>query len=507
MLLFTCDTPINNNEVLVINIPEKSMQQLTGFAEKALEQGVITNDLKKYVNATIVVNETTIPVELRLKGDWTDHLTTDQWSFRIKILNKGNYEGFKIFSIMNPKTRDYVDEWFMHEMLKGEGVLTTRYDFVPVMVNGEEKGVYAIEEHFTKELLSANDREDGPILKIAEDGYWEVTNQGKMDSISYSSHLPIYDACVIEPFQKNRILRSPSLTQKFYEGQALLFKHKNGSQPIDSLVLLDKYAIFYALGDLGKILHGMETHNRRWYYDSEVKRLEPIAYDICVPGKFTDEHRRPLFGFQEQHVKNINGKRKIIPFAPFNSSSFNEKYYRYLVQFSKRTYLDSIFNTLDEDLRKREKLLQENDSTYTFNRDFYYHNSERILVALERFRDLKYRTPPLYNLGPFPVSDTIFNLPPFTFVSLNAYYDNSDSTLAMENYYFSPIQIVGYIDSDDNRHDCDTIYLNKYQDGQSITWSTEIIDPVKLIFIAKNWDNLYSAEVMQWRHPDVSNEP
>ena len=501
MLSLSCHTPQKPPDTLELDIPYKSMKKLSRYVKKALEQGVITNDLKKYVKANIRLEGRTIPVKLRLKGDWTDHLNTDQWSFRIKIQDESNFHGLKIFSIMNPETRGHMQEWFVHKLLEGEGVLTTRYDFISVIINGEKKGVYAIEEHFTQELLESQGRQPGPILKISEDAYWEVTSREKRDSLKYGHLLPMYDACIITPFQKNIVLRSNDLRQQFLEAQELLYKHKLVSQPVDCLLVLDKYAKFYALSDLCKIRHGLETHNQRWYYNSNEARLEPVAYDMCVSELFGDEKRPALFGFQEQHIVEIDDVRKQIPFSPFNSMALNEKYYEYITRFSKRTYLDSVLLNLKDDIKKREILLQQDDSSYTFNTDYYYHSSERMIAEHERFSEVKYRTPPLYTYQSFTLKDTVLDQPPFVYVSLNAYYNNVDSTLALENFYHSPIQIVGYIDTDKHTQVCDTIELAKYNDNHSITWAKGINKPAQLIFRVESWDNLYYSEVIPWKHP------
>ena len=59
-------------------------------------------------------------------------------------------------------------EWFAHKIFEYEDILTTRYIFVPVIINGEKKGVYALEEHFDKQLLEHRKRREGPIVKFDE---------------------------------------------------------------------------------------------------------------------------------------------------------------------------------------------------------------------------------------------------------------------------------------------------------------------------------------------------
>ena len=58
----------------------------------------------------------------------------------------------------------------MHQIFKDEDILTTRYGFISVKLNGKSLGIYAYEEHFDKQLLEYNQRREAPILKFNEEG-------------------------------------------------------------------------------------------------------------------------------------------------------------------------------------------------------------------------------------------------------------------------------------------------------------------------------------------------
>ena len=109
----------------------------------------------------------------------------------------------------------------MHQVYLREGVLTTRYEFVPIMINGKTMGVYALEEHFDKQLVEAKGRREGPILKFNEEGVWE-TRVG--DPGSYHS-LPYFAAAEVTPFKKNRTANNPCSKKSF----------QNSTKPIASI--------------------------------------------------------------------------------------------------------------------------------------------------------------------------------------------------------------------------------------------------------------------------------
>ena len=92
---------------------------------------------------------------------------------RVKLHN-GYWNGCRAFSLMLPITRDNLIEWFYHKMLEKENVLSPRYGFVHLFINGENKGLYAYEEHFEKQLIEYKHRREGPILKFNEDDLWKM---------------------------------------------------------------------------------------------------------------------------------------------------------------------------------------------------------------------------------------------------------------------------------------------------------------------------------------------
>jgi len=61
----------------------------------------------------------------------------------------------RVFSVQSPLSRLGVNEWFLHQFMISEDLLTTRYGFMPVTIIGENTGIYAYEEHFTKQLVES----------------------------------------------------------------------------------------------------------------------------------------------------------------------------------------------------------------------------------------------------------------------------------------------------------------------------------------------------------------
>ena len=89
--------------------------------------------------------------KLRLKGDYTDHLEGKKWSMRIHVKKKDQIFGMRRVSIQARRTRAFHAEAIVLEHYRREGVLAPRYAFVNVSVNGDDIGLMAVEESFSKE--------------------------------------------------------------------------------------------------------------------------------------------------------------------------------------------------------------------------------------------------------------------------------------------------------------------------------------------------------------------
>ena len=68
---------------------------------------------------------------------------------------KGNnlLKGMSRFSLQDPVTRNNTAEWLFLETLRNEECMGVRYEFVNLTINGKKMGIYALEEHFSKELI------------------------------------------------------------------------------------------------------------------------------------------------------------------------------------------------------------------------------------------------------------------------------------------------------------------------------------------------------------------
>ena len=181
----------NKNEI-IIDIKNNDFQKLAYQRDISLKNGQLIQTDDDYVPAKIHFNDKVVNTKLKLKGGYeTDHFFGDRWSFRIKVKDDATLFGMKSFSIQDPLTRDYLSEWLYHKVLLKENVLGLRYDFINVIINGKNMGVYALEEDFDKRLIEHNNYREGPIFRIYNNGHIDADqfNSTAENSIKYQQFL------------------------------------------------------------------------------------------------------------------------------------------------------------------------------------------------------------------------------------------------------------------------------------------------------------------------------
>ncbi|MBN1177701.1 MAG: CotH kinase family protein [Anaerolineae bacterium] len=260
---------------LYIDIDPDDLAQIAAKRQEALALGILLADDADLVPATIRLDGAEIPVELRLKGDWMDHYAHEKWSFRVITRRDGYVFGMQTFSLQDPSTRSYLNEWLFLENLRLEDVLGVRYHFVHVVLNGEYMGIYALEEAFARELFEAQERREGVILRYDEDLVWSYR-------AFYDDWLiprGVNDFYVIDEFESGRIDADPALAAQRDVAFGLLSGFWTGELTAGEVFDLEAMGRFLALNDLWNAQHGLIWHNLRYYYNPVTARLEPIGFD------------------------------------------------------------------------------------------------------------------------------------------------------------------------------------------------------------------------------------
>ncbi|MCB0663119.1 MAG: right-handed parallel beta-helix repeat-containing protein [Saprospiraceae bacterium] len=353
-----------------LSLRPEAMGKIKAKRKEALENGLLVSSEDDWVKAKFWEDgqENPMDAKIRLKGDWLDHLQGSKWSFRVKMKDPNSWNRMMTFSLQTPAARYFLHEWVFHQMLEREDILTTRYDFVNLTVNGEPWGIYAYEEHFEKQLVEYRNRREGPIVKFTEDGFWahrrRFINQFGYLPTDLEEQAALQSKSEVVPFAEGATMKNPKLANLFERAQDLMYQYRNGVKPVKEVFDIDRLAKFIALSETLGAVHGLVWHNQRFYYNPVTDRLEPIGFDGFVEAPY------PKFYFIGQGTAN----GEMMEDGNFMSRIFQDEefaalYFKYLYKFTSRDYLNPILDSLQVEMSGRLKVLKSEFPEYYFDKN------------------------------------------------------------------------------------------------------------------------------------------
>lgn len=395
-------------EELILDIKHKHFEKLLEKRSEAIRLGVLLTSSDDFVPGTLSSKDESRKVRLRLKGDWTDHLVGNKWSFRIRVKGDNTFKGMKQFSLQNPKTRNYLYEWLFHRAMRREDVIALRYDFVRLVVNGKDLGIFALEEHFEKRLIEHNRRRQGPIVRFNERLLWEDRARGLGEDASKEV---AYYSSPIDAFKMTSTMKDPQQRRLLLKAISLLERFRLGERTAAEVFDIERLARYYAMSDLLGSFHGMFYHNLRFYYNPVTSKLEPIAFDGHAGTKIE----------QILEVTENNQKSAYHDFGKqlFADYDFVTAYHRVLARISRRQYLDQLLEEVADELATKSDIVDSEFPDRSFSPDPLYANQQFIRRLLQ----------PVKAIHAWDVSDSDA--------------DPSGLTLQVANICPLPVQVMG----------------------------------------------------------------
>ena len=354
---FACSTkPTNSNtfnEITLeeakhngihIIIPDTGFEKIVDLRNRAVKSGFLGE--KVYSDAVLISGTDTIHSRLRLKGDHTDHLEGNRWSYRVKT--KGIVLNETKFSIQGVHTRAYLSEWLFHELLGYEGLVRLQYEFIPITINEIDSfaGIYAFESHFRSEILKNQNKKVGPILKFNEDKFWDYKiKAGKgQDRDSLIRTISKVELTNKKGFNKKKGLKAKEMLDSY-------INQKVKAEDVFDMI---KWAKFMTVNAFMSGTHALRWHNLRFYLNPETELLEPVGFDLC--SWFLKKGTWHLY---KDSVESF--------YQPFyESNEFKNELIRCTQRMSEKSYLDHFFNKRDYQIDQYINAIREEKSNFKF---------------------------------------------------------------------------------------------------------------------------------------------
>ena len=509
--------PIFNEDVFHIEMDTSEYIKLIEIRKRAFIAGVLQSTDDDWIKGFAFANNKLMKSDMRLKGDWLDHLHGNKWSFRIKLKKGNTWNNMRVFSVQSPLSRLGVNEWFLHQFMISEDLLTTRYGFMPVTIVGENTGIYAYEEHFTKQLVESQKRREGPIVRFVEDALWDTrvfNTKGKR----YNFRTPVFEAATIKPFSTTKTVADSNLFNQFLIAQNLMYQYKNRLASASEIFNTEMLAKYFAIADVFLARHSIIWHNQRFYYNPVLCKLEPISYDCYSDIGLEEVGKRTIYGYLKNNsIATINDEFLMLR-ELFNDAIFTEQYINYLEKYSSVAFLDSLFICTHDQLNFYDSLIKiEFPEQYFFKNDIL-ENANNIRKDLPKFKK-QFLTMKKENLQWLNKSkekinyDTIIkdflahNL--ISCYKQNTYADSS--VYKINNFYPGEIVILGL--GKGNKKITEVIVpvpiVSGFSNGTpgTVFFSTEEKELNFLFFSIKDHYDIMAIEIMPWPEPSAKPSP
>ena len=346
-------------EIIFIDMNSLNIQKLSYLRNQALnnKDGVIMEEFKsETVKGKLTYKGKSHKADLSLTGQNMDHINNSyKWSFRVNLKGEGRIDGIKKFTLLVPHTRgsDQLSEFIGHKLMKHVGLISLRYDYKKVILNGKDYGIYAFEEHLDKRTLESNGLRDGIIIK-ATPGSFKVFKEEKIRS--------------------NKLFLSQL---NYLQKKWIMFL--KGEIPSKSIFNIEKLAKYYAISD---IINGQHTHylgNEIFHFNPMTLLLEPIGREWDAP--YVDDNDFKIF------LNNINAiasdvNSKEFQNLVFEDIEFIELYLEYLNRYSEYDFIENFMKeNIGEILDSKYKLY----SQYPYldaNENILYEQIDKIKYEL-----------------------------------------------------------------------------------------------------------------------------
>lgn len=340
-------------DVLYVDIGFKEKKLLDFARKNSLSRGIINDeDQDIEVNAKITLNDNIYRVKISPTGQNLDMIgDPNKRAYKVKVLDGKKIFGMPEFKILPPKTRHNLVEWVGHALEKKEGLISLRYFFTKIYLNGENLGIFAIEEHFTKEMLKYQGAREGLLFKIDKNLKPVFFNQKKILNIPNQKY-------------QNKILKSAI--------QSL----DDNSLEIQRLFDLKKFAKYLAIIELMYGYHAILDINSFYYFNPITKLVEPIIREYNSM-RYSDGPPKDQSFVFNKIISNADDF--IILNKLFNNQDFVKIYLNELNKITRDKYLNSLFDEIDDELNIQLSILYKDNPFYKFPKEYLYLRQKQIL--------------------------------------------------------------------------------------------------------------------------------
>lgn len=252
---------------LIVDMRFQNYNNLLQLRDQAIQSGVYIPSNQDFVTATLQLDNSLVPISIRPQPGLVDHLQKmDKWNLDVRTRQNQQLSGMQRFYLFAPADNNQLHQWAFARALAREEILTTRYQFVNLVFNGDNWGTYALQEGFGDELMTANGRQAGVILEFNADLLWESivyfgSVQAAQDDPVTNLLATDFSYFEIDTFRDATIARDEIRSAQKDTGISRLRALQAGQVPASEIFDIEKYGLFLALVDLWGANEAVELVN------------------------------------------------------------------------------------------------------------------------------------------------------------------------------------------------------------------------------------------------------
>jgi hypothetical protein len=299
LLRWTAQNESQSIPLLIVDMPFENYNLILSQRQEALQKGFIASSETSFVTADLRFGAEIIPVRMQLQSGLAQHLgDDDKWNFEVVTRDNQQVLDQTRFNLIDPADNNWLWEWAYMEALRKEGLPAANYQFVRLFLNGDDRGIYAMQESFGSFFPGYDGRQSGPIVA------YDV--QPLLETAAYFGG--DIEAAIADP-STNLTLNNPQfvgvdtnpdpliaddeqLSTQMNQATAFLRALQRGDVAASEGFDVAQYGRFLALADLWGAAGTLSPLNLTYYFNPQSGRLEPLSMNgnpMATSGRISHE--------------------------------------------------------------------------------------------------------------------------------------------------------------------------------------------------------------------------
>jgi len=272
------DAPVDDLPTLEVEISPEAYHAMYQQWNASLRNRILQLDERDWVQGQIRFRGKRIRASLWLKEEEPENWQESKWSLKVKLQDDDTVLGMRSFAAQSPAVHRYLDEWLYTQDLQSVGILAPRYAFVHVWMNGDDWGVYALQEGISDAFFTSQKRTAGPVIRIDDSLYGRQRtwlDGGDSGETVFGGPGFAY----VDEWNAAEVERDPALKEQSTAALGLLRAFQSNRLIPSQVFDVESMGRYIAHASLWGARYGTRFEGERYYYHPLKSQLEPVGGD------------------------------------------------------------------------------------------------------------------------------------------------------------------------------------------------------------------------------------